>query len=435
MNYSNYKIFLDMHDISTQTSLAAKQGDTGRRIFVTLTERGVPFIIGENCTAVFTAKKPDGNIVFNNCTIENNIICYTFTPQTTAAAGKLDCEMRLYDAENFLITSPRFNIIVAAAVYNDGDEIESTSEVTTLTALISEANALITTVNDKLENGDFVPKMKIGEVKTLPAGSNATASFTGTGEAPILNLGIPMGDQGQAESLIPDTALSLDSTKPVQNKVITEALNGKQPSGDYVQYAAQALSDEEKAQARANIGAGVSSFDGSYSSLSGTPTVDEALSSSSTNAVQNKAVDAALNKKVDKVTGKGLSVNDFTNAYKEKLDGIEAGANKYELGDGAVTESTIAGGAVTRNKISNGAVSHTLSVILPAANWTGNTQSVAASGVTATNSVIVTPAPATYTDYVDNGIRCTTQGEGTLTFACDSAPSTNVTANVLVIHK
>jgi len=75
MNYSNYKIFLDMHDISTQTSLAAKQGDTGRRIFVTLTERGVPFIIGENCTAVFTAKKPDGNIVFNNCTIENNIIC------------------------------------------------------------------------------------------------------------------------------------------------------------------------------------------------------------------------------------------------------------------------------------------------------------------------------------------------------------------------
>jgi len=163
--------------------------------------------------------------------------------------------------------------------------------------------------------------------------------------------------------------------------------------------------------------------------------VDEALSSSSTNAVQNKAVDAALNKKVDKVTGKGLSVNDFTNAYKEKLDGIEAGANKYELGDGAVTESTIAGGAVTRNKISNGAVSHTLSVILPAANWTGNTQSVAASGVTATNSVIVTPAPATYTDYVDNGIRCTTQGEGTLNFACDYEPSTNVTANVLVIHK
>lgn len=196
MNYANYKIFLDMHDISTQTSLAAKQGDTGRRIIVTLTERGVPFTIGENCTAVFTAKKPDGNIVFNNCTIENNIICYTFTPQTTAVAGKLDCEMRLYDADNFLITSPRFNIIVAAAVYNDGDEIESRSEVTTLTALISDAIELMDSVNSKLENGDFIPKLRMGEVATLPPGSEAKASFSGAPTAPILNLSIPQGPQG-----------------------------------------------------------------------------------------------------------------------------------------------------------------------------------------------------------------------------------------------
>lgn len=36
----------------------------------------------------------------------------------------------------------------------------------------------------------------------------------------------------------------------------------------------------------------------------------------------------ALAKKVDKVEGKGLSTNDFTNEAKEKLDGIEAGANQ-----------------------------------------------------------------------------------------------------------
>lgn len=43
-----------------------------------------------------------------------------------------------------------------------------------------------------------------------------------------------------------------------------------------------------------------------------------------------------LNKKVDKVTGKGLSANDFTNDLKTKLDGIEAGANAYThpVGDG-----------------------------------------------------------------------------------------------------
>ncbi|MDE5418451.1 tail fiber protein [Labilibaculum sp. DW002] len=35
------------------------------------------------------------------------------------------------------------------------------------------------------------------------------------------------------------------------------------------------------------------------------------------------------NNKVDKATGKNLSTNDFTNTYKSKLDGITAGANKY----------------------------------------------------------------------------------------------------------
>lgn len=39
-------------------------------------------------------------------------------------------------------------------------------------------------------------------------------------------------------------------------------------------------------------------------------------------------VDDGLADKVDKVTGMGLSHEDFTSAYKDKLDGIEAGANK-----------------------------------------------------------------------------------------------------------
>ena len=42
----------------------------------------------------------------------------------------------------------------------------------------------------------------------------------------------------------------------------------------------------------------------------------------------SKATQTALDKKVDKVTGKGLSTNDFTTAYKNKLDGIESGAQK-----------------------------------------------------------------------------------------------------------
>lgn len=39
-------------------------------------------------------------------------------------------------------------------------------------------------------------------------------------------------------------------------------------------------------------------------------------------------VNTALSGKVDKVSGKGLSTNDFTAGYKSKLDGIADGANK-----------------------------------------------------------------------------------------------------------
>lgn len=42
-------------------------------------------------------------------------------------------------------------------------------------------------------------------------------------------------------------------------------------------------------------------------------------------------VQTQLGNKVDKVSGKGLSTNDFTAAYKSKLDGIAAGANAYTL--------------------------------------------------------------------------------------------------------
>ena len=51
--------------------------------------------------------------------------------------------------------------------------------------------------------------------------------------------------------------------------------------------------------------------------------VDSSLSSSSTNPVQNKVINTALNNKVDKDGKKVLSTNDFDNKYKDKLDGIE----------------------------------------------------------------------------------------------------------------
>ena len=206
MNYSTYRASLDIHASGSQAVLHAKKGETKRRIFVTLTEDGKPYLIGSDCRAVFTAKKPDGNKIFNDCTIEGNIICYTFTAQTTVVAGRLDCEIRLYGADNALIISPGFELIVDAAVYEDGDVIESGTEVSALTALVSETNTLISTVNTKLENGEFNgPEGEAGgwytpEIKQPIKGAmvvNFTPSKEGMPAAPGKNIILPQGETGE----------------------------------------------------------------------------------------------------------------------------------------------------------------------------------------------------------------------------------------------
>lgn len=66
--------------------------------------------------------------------------------------------------------------------------------------------------------------------------------------------------------------------------------------------------------------------------LSDVSTVNKFVTEEDKESWNNKAsvqyVDNETGKKVDKVTGKGLSTNDFTDSLKSKLEGIEAEANK-----------------------------------------------------------------------------------------------------------
>jgi hypothetical protein len=142
MNNAVKKISLDIQNTSSNKYVNAKIGDTGRKICISLVDGGVPYIISEECYAVFTANKPDGNVLYNRCTIENNTIGYEITEQTVAVEGRVNCEIKLYGADDKLITSPRFTLMVYGSVYNVGDEIQSEKEVDALTHLISETRGL-----------------------------------------------------------------------------------------------------------------------------------------------------------------------------------------------------------------------------------------------------------------------------------------------------
>lgn len=72
-------------------------------------------------------------------------------------------------------------------------------------------------------------------------------------------------------------------------------------------------------------------------------TVDSELNETSKNPVQNKAVHAAITNitenYVQKVDRKGLSTNDYTTTEKNKLAGIATGANKTTV-DSALSSSS-----------------------------------------------------------------------------------------------
>lgn len=138
MKDSHYRISLDIHSTQSQVSLPVKQGDTSRKVFISLCEGGKPYVIEKDCFAVFSAKKPDGTNIKNNCVIADNVIEYTITEQTTAKSGMVDCEINLYGVGGGLITSPHFTIIVDSRAVSDEDIAESFSDYSALTEILTE---------------------------------------------------------------------------------------------------------------------------------------------------------------------------------------------------------------------------------------------------------------------------------------------------------
>ena len=76
----------------------------------------------------------------------------------------------------------------------------------------------------------------------------------------------------------------------------------------------------------------------------------------------------------------------------------------------------------------------TTSLSLPVANWSNNSQTITATGVTASNNVIISPAPASIDNYIAAGIKCTAQAANSLTFTCTTTPTAAISVNVLIMN-
>ena len=141
MNYSIYRFTLDIHRTKSQVSIPVLFRDTGIQFYISLTDGGKPYFIEDGCRAVFSAKKPDGATLFNDCIIEDNTrIRYDFTEQTTNCEGMMNCEIRLYGKDGNLLTTPAFVVVVDPRVVYDSEVLDSFPEATSLDNILSAEN-------------------------------------------------------------------------------------------------------------------------------------------------------------------------------------------------------------------------------------------------------------------------------------------------------
>ena len=131
------------------------------------------------------------------------------------------------------------------------------------------------------------PNLTIGTVETGAEGSQATATITGTTENPVLNLTIPRGMTGRVENI---SGASIPYSSSEDEKSIKDVVDDK-------------LGKTEQASDSATVnGHTVESNVPVNAQFTDTvPEVDAELSETSTNAVQNKVVNAAIAKKADTI--------------------------------------------------------------------------------------------------------------------------------------
>lgn len=132
------------------------------------------------------------------------------------------------------------------------------------------------------------------------------------------------------------------------------------------------------------------------------------------------------------VTYTNGSTSSYTFQVYNGENGTGTGTVKSVSYNGNVYNSVDSSGNLALSSIQ---AQHTsLSITIATSDWSNNTCTKTASGVTSSNTVIVSPASASYEAYGEAQVRATAQGANQITFTCTDVPSSSVTVNVAILN-
>ena len=130
------------------------------------------------------------------------------------------------------------------------------------------------------------------------------------------------------------------------------------------------------------------------------------------------------------VTYTDSSTSSYTFQVYNGENGTGTGTVKAASYNGTVYNSVDGSGTLALNDIQ--AQHSTITVTISTSDWNNGTCTKTASGVTASNTVIVSPASASFEAYGEAQVRATAQGANQITFACTDTPSSALTVNIAI---
>ena len=458
------------------------QYDLGRQVIVHMKD-GSDWFDLTGYTAKLQGTKPSGFGYTVDGVVDGHDITFASNYDMTSEAGFIPSEVRLTKDG---VSLGSLNVML---------HVEKTPHDVNVTD--GSPETIVSEITELVERAEAAAEILLdcsATATTLPAGSNATASYDV--DEGVFTFGIPRGNKGDTG----DTGVGISSITKTGTSGLVDTYTITYTDSSTSTFTVTNGDDGDD-------GVGISSITKTGTSgLVDTYTITYTNGNTTTFTVTNGqngtgSVSDVLQNGVSVLDGNVAKVtvptktsdltndsdfvadssyvhtdNNFTNALQTKLNGIASGAEVNVQSDWNQTTTTAddyiknkptiptvptnvsaftndagyitgytetdpvftaspANGITSANISSwNGKASvSSITVSLVVANWSNNSQTVTATGVTASNNVIVSPAPASIDNYVAGGIKCTAQGSGTLTFTCTTTPSTAISVNVVIL--
>ena len=338
----------------------AVQGDgyNTRYVDLILIENNKPYSMNkDSVNVVIRGTKPDGTMIFNTCEVPNsNTVRVSLSPQILAVSGKGNYEISIMsNSTNQVLTSFPFYIVVSPATL-DASQFVSTNEFTLLVEKINEATEAAKNANEAADNANTAADSANAAANKANNAANAANTAAGKANTAATAANNAASAANQAAQAANNAATNATETANEAAQNAKTQADYAKAQGDYAK--SQGDKVQEAIEGALDLDNATETEDGLMSKedkkkLNGIATgatkvtVDSALSSSSTNPVQNKVINTALSGKVPTtrtVNGKALSSNITLTASD-----VGAATSNHTHAANTITAGTLGTGVVATN--------------------------------------------------------------------------------------